>query len=78
MSAIIRFTSFSVYILSLSKLSTIFSKTICLDLIGYTPIDEKALGTYHIGLGMNHLFGGQNNCKFHMDFVFTCHDITFS
>lgn len=48
------------------------------ELTGFTPIDEKALGTYHIGLGMNHLFGGENNCQFHMDFVFTCDDVTFS
>lgn len=39
------------------------------ELIGLTLIDEKALGTYHIGLGMNHLSGGKNNCPFHMDFV---------
>ena len=34
------------------------------ELIGYTPIDEKALGTYHIALGMNHFFGGENNYGF--------------
>lgn len=48
------------------------------DLIGFTSIDEKALGTYHIALGMNHLFGGENNCPFHMDFVFTCDDVIFN
>lgn len=48
------------------------------ELIGFTPIDEKALGTYHIGLGMNHFFGGENNCPFHMDFVFTSDNIIFS
>lgn len=48
------------------------------NLIGYTPIDEKALGTYHIALGMNHLFGGKNNCPFHMDFVFNCDHIIYS
>ena len=47
------------------------------ELIGFTPIDEKALGTYHIGLGMNHIFGGENHCPFHMDFVFTCDHIIF-
>lgn len=47
------------------------------DLIGFSSIDEKSLGTYHIGLGMNHLFGGKNNCPFHMDFVFTCDDVVF-
>lgn len=48
------------------------------ELIGFTPIDEKALGTYHIAIGMNQFFGGENNCPFHMDFVFTCDDIAFS
>ncbi|MDU5080939.1 aminopeptidase [Tissierella carlieri] len=48
------------------------------DFIGFTSIDEKALGTYHIALGMNHLFGGENNCPFHMDFVFTCDEVIFS
>lgn len=47
------------------------------ELVGFTPIDEKALGTYHIGMGMNHFFGGENNCPFHMDFVFTSNNITF-
>jgi leucyl aminopeptidase (aminopeptidase T) len=47
-------------------------------LTGYTPIDEKALGTYHIALGMNHLFGGENECPFHLDFVFYADDIVFS
>ena len=32
-------------------------------------LDEDALGTFHIGLGMNYLFGGTNNTRFHMDFV---------
>ncbi len=32
-------------------------------------LDEDALGTFHIGLGMNHLFGGMNQTRFHMDFV---------
>lgn len=47
------------------------------ELVGFTPIDEKALGTYHIGIGMNHFFGGENNCPFHMDFVFTSDNITY-
>lgn len=34
-------------------------------------LDEDALGTFHIGLGMNFMFGGKNNCRFHMDFVTT-------
>ena len=32
-------------------------------------LDEDALGTFHIGLGMNVMFGGTNACRFHMDFV---------
>lgn len=48
------------------------------ELIGYTPIDEKALGTYHIALGMNHFFGGENKCPFHMDFVFTCDEVIYN
>ncbi len=48
------------------------------ELTGFTPVDEKALGTYHIGLGMNHLSGGKNNCPFHMDFVFYCDNVVFS
>lgn len=32
-------------------------------------LDEDALGTFHIGLGMNYLFGGTNKARFHMDFV---------
>ncbi|WP_026651565.1 aminopeptidase [Butyrivibrio proteoclasticus] len=32
-------------------------------------LDEDALGTFHIGLGMNFLFGGNNKTRFHMDFV---------
>lgn len=39
-------------------------------LTGYTPLDEKILGTCHIALGMNHLFGGTNTCPFHDDMVF--------
>lgn len=32
-------------------------------------LDENAIGTFHIGIGMNHLFGGKNKCPLHMDFV---------
>lgn len=34
-----------------------------------STLDEDALGTFHIALGMNVMFGGKNNCRFHMDFV---------
>ncbi|WIV11830.1 aminopeptidase [Proteiniborus sp. MB09-C3] len=47
------------------------------DLTGHSLFDEKALGTYHIALGMNNLFGGKNECPFHMDFVFNCDKVIF-
>lgn len=36
---------------------------------GDSVLDENASGTFHIALGMNNLFGGVNECPFHMDFV---------
>lgn len=36
-----------------------------------SSLDEDALGTFHIALGMNIMFGGKNACRFHMDFVTT-------
>ncbi len=41
------------------------------NIMGYTPLDEKCMGTAHIALGMNFIFGGKNNSNFHMDYVFT-------
>lgn len=41
------------------------------ELIGYATLDEKCLGTAHIALGMNTMFGGKNSCPVHFDFVFT-------
>lgn len=41
------------------------------ELIGCTVIDEKCKGTAHIAIGMNSMFGGKNNAKLHMDFIFT-------
>lgn len=38
---------------------------------GDSSLDENALGTFHIAIGMNNLFGGVNECPFHMDFVTT-------
>lgn len=38
---------------------------------GDSVLDENALGTFHIAIGMNNLFGGVNDCPFHMDFVTT-------
>lgn len=40
-------------------------KTLC----GYTVLDEKAYGTFHIAIGANIMFGGTNNSQIHMDFV---------
>lgn len=36
---------------------------------GDSHLDEDALGSFHIAIGMNNLFGGKNECPFHMDFV---------
>ncbi|MCL2573663.1 MAG: aminopeptidase [Defluviitaleaceae bacterium] len=57
------------------------SKTICelafgqnpniSELCGYTVLDEKAKGTFHIGIGNNTMFGGENDVPFHMDYVGT-------
>lgn len=38
---------------------------------GDSALDENALGTFHIAIGMNHLFGGKNHCQIHFDFVTT-------
>ncbi len=48
------------------------------EIIGLPQVDEKALGTYHIALGMNNFFGGKNLCHFHMDFVFYADNVIFS
>ena len=39
------------------------------DLCGYTVLDEKMAGTFHIALGANEMFGGQNSASDHIDFV---------
>ena len=39
-------------------------------LIGYAAYDEKCLGTAHIAVGMNQMFGGKNAAPVHIDFVF--------
>ncbi len=39
------------------------------DLCGYTLLDEKMAGTFHIALGANQMFGGQNKASDHIDFV---------
>ena len=39
------------------------------DLCGYTLLDEKMAGTFHIAIGMNMMFGGTNQASDHVDFV---------
>ena len=39
------------------------------DLCGYTLLDEKMAGTFHIAIGMNTMFGGTNQASDHIDFV---------
>lgn len=39
------------------------------DLCGYTVLDEKMAGTFHIAIGANTMFGGENNAGTHIDFV---------
>ena len=39
------------------------------DLCGYTVLDEKMAGTFHIAVGMNLMFGGRNQATDHIDFV---------
>ena len=39
------------------------------DLCGYTVLDEKMAGSFHIAIGANHMFGGSNRAPIHMDFV---------
>ena len=39
------------------------------DLCGCTLLDEKMTGTFHIAVGANTMFGGQNSASDHTDFV---------
>ncbi|MDE6407282.1 MAG: aminopeptidase [Anaeroplasmataceae bacterium] len=39
------------------------------DLCGYTVLDEKMYGTFHIAVGANTMFGGTNEATDHIDFV---------
>ena len=39
------------------------------DLCGYTVLDEKMCGTFHIAVGANNMFGGTNEASDHIDFV---------
>lgn len=36
---------------------------------GYNLLDEKMAGTFHIALGANHMFGGENHADMHLDLV---------
>ena len=38
---------------------------------GYELLDEKMLGTFHIAIGNNTMFGGKNDAPLHQDFVGT-------
>lgn len=37
------------------------------DLCGYTVLDEKMSGTFHIAVGANEMFGGSNAASNHDD-----------
>ena len=39
------------------------------ELCGYTVLDEKMAGTFHIAIGANTMFGGANEAMDHVDFV---------
>lgn len=39
------------------------------DICGYTVLDEKMAGSFHIAIGANHMFGGRNQAKMHLDLV---------
>ena len=40
-----------------------------MELCGYTLLDEKMAGTFHIAVGVNTMFGGENRATDHVDFV---------
>lgn len=42
-----------------------------LSITGYTVLDEKMSGTFHVAIGDNSMFGGKNNADIHIDFVGT-------
>ena len=39
------------------------------DICGYAVLDEKMVGTFHIAIGANTMFGGKNTANIHEDFV---------
>jgi len=48
------------------------------ELTGIQSIDEKRIGTCHIAVGMNNMFGGVNETRIHLDFVFTPKKLYFN
>ena len=40
-----------------------------MELCGYTLLDEKMAGTFHIAVGANTMFGGESRATDHGDFV---------
>lgn len=40
-----------------------------MELCGYTLLDEKMARTFHIAVGTNTMFGGENRATDHGDFV---------
>ena len=66
----------------LNKLLEVYGKensTVCELGIGMNPgvtslcgcavLDEKMIGTFHIGIGDNTMFGGENEADFHNDLI---------
>ena len=45
-------------------------------LCGYTALDEKKHGSFHIALGANRMFGGQNEAGMHTDLVGGTYQLT--
>lgn len=43
------------------------------DLCGYTVLDEKMAGSFHIAIGANQMFGGKNEASTHIDLVNSGH-----
>jgi leucyl aminopeptidase (aminopeptidase T) len=41
------------------------------NLCGYTVLDEKMANSFHIAIGANRMFGGNNVASVHLDFVGT-------
>ncbi len=46
------------------------------NLSGHSAFDEKVKGTCHIAIGMNQMFGGNNESPLHIDFVAKTYELT--